>query len=77
MQGRPGGAIALANWTPDGFIGRLFRTISRRVLPLPGVRPPVEWGSEDRLRELFAFDTATDGTLEVPSAYVQVLAYRA
>lgn len=50
---RPGGTIALANWTPDGFIGDLFRTMSRRVPPPAGVRPPVEWGSEARLRELF------------------------
>ena len=50
---RPGGTIALANWTPDGFIGDLFRTVGRRVPPPPGVRAPVEWGSEPRLRELF------------------------
>jgi SAM-dependent methyltransferase len=50
---RPGGTIALANWAPDGFIGELFRTVGRRVPPPPGVRPPVEWGSEPRLRELF------------------------
>ena len=50
---RPGGTIALANWTPDGFIGELFRTVGRRVTPPPGVRAPVEWGHEPRLRELF------------------------
>jgi SAM-dependent methyltransferase len=50
---RSGGTIALANWTPDGFIGDLFRTIGRRVPPPPGVRAPAEWGSEPRLRELF------------------------
>lgn len=50
---RPGGTIALANWTPDGFVGELFRTVGRRVPPPPGVRAPVEWGSEPRLRELF------------------------
>ena len=36
----PGGTIALANWTPDGFIGELFRTVGRRVPPPPGVRAP-------------------------------------
>jgi SAM-dependent methyltransferase len=51
---RPGGTIGLANWAPDGFIGELFRTVGRRVPPPPGVRAPVEWGSEARLRELFA-----------------------
>ncbi len=133
---RPGGTIALANWSPDGFIGDLFRTVGRHVPPPPGVRPPVEWGAEDRLRELFgdrvtglrvtrrefvfrfasaehladyfrvnygptlkAFEAldadagkllhedlvelanrhnaATDGTLKIPSAYAEVLAYKA
>ncbi|HEV8172069.1 MAG TPA: methyltransferase domain-containing protein [Actinoplanes sp.] len=56
---RPGGTIALANWTPDGFIGELFRTIGRRVPPLPGLRAPVEWGGESRLHELFG-DAVSD-----------------
>jgi SAM-dependent methyltransferase len=50
---RSGGIIAMANWTPDGFIGDLFRTVGRHVPPPPGVRAPVEWGTETRLRELF------------------------
>jgi ubiquinone/menaquinone biosynthesis C-methylase UbiE len=50
---RSGGTIALANWTPDGFIGEMFRTVGRRVPPPPGIRGPVEWGSEERVRELF------------------------
>lgn len=50
---RPGGTVAMANWTPDGFIGEMFRTVGRRVPPPPGIRSPVEWGSEARLRELF------------------------
>ncbi|XVU27096.1 class I SAM-dependent methyltransferase [Actinoplanes sp. CA-054009] len=50
---RPGGTIAMANWTPDGFIGEMFRTVGRRVPPPPGIRGPVEWGSEPRVRELF------------------------
>jgi SAM-dependent methyltransferase len=49
---RPGGTVALANWTPEGFIGELFRTVGRRVPPPPGIRGPVEWGSEARIREL-------------------------
>jgi SAM-dependent methyltransferase len=49
---RPGGTIAVACWTPDGFIGELFRTIGRRVPPPPGLRSPVDWGGERRLREL-------------------------
>ena len=50
---RPGGRIGLANWTPDGFIGQLFRVIGRHVPPPPGVRAPSLWGTEARLAELF------------------------
>jgi len=50
---RPGGRIGLANWTPDGFIGELFRVIGRYVSPPPGVQSPALWGSEPRLVELF------------------------
>jgi SAM-dependent methyltransferase len=50
---RPGGRIGLANWTPSGFIGQMFKTVGRHVPPPPGIRPPVAWGDEARLRELF------------------------
>lgn len=50
---RPGGRIGLANWTPEGFIGQLFKVIGRHVAPPAGVRPPSLWGTEARLRELF------------------------
>src|SRR5512139_4028691 len=50
---RPGGKIGLANWTPEGFIGQLFRTIGKHVPPPAGVKPPALWGTEQRLRELF------------------------
>lgn len=49
---RPGGKIGLANWTPDGFIGHVFRTIGKYVPPPAGVKPPSLWGTEARLREL-------------------------
>jgi SAM-dependent methyltransferase len=133
---RPGGIIAMANWTPEGYVGQMFRTVGRRVPPPPGIRAPVEWGSAARVRELFgdrvrdlrivprefvfrhrspedyieffraaygpalkAFEAlgpdggkplyddlvelvsglnvATDGTMKVPAAYIQVLAVRA
>ena len=49
---RPGGKIGLANWTPSGFIGELYKVIGRH-LPLPsGVKSPSLWGTEERLREL-------------------------
>ena len=50
---RPGGTIALASWTPDGFIGELFRTVARHVPPPAGVQSPMLWGTEPHLRELF------------------------
>lgn len=56
---RPGGKIGLANWTADGFIGRLFELMSAHVTPPPGLRSPMEWGSEPRLVELFG-PRATD-----------------
>jgi ubiquinone/menaquinone biosynthesis C-methylase UbiE len=50
---RPGGTIALASWTPDGFIGELFRTQAAHVPPPAGVPSPMLWGTEAYLRELF------------------------
>jgi SAM-dependent methyltransferase len=50
---RPGGRIGLANWTPESFIGQLFRTIGKYVPPAPGVRSPAQWGTRARLEELF------------------------
>jgi SAM-dependent methyltransferase len=50
---RPGGKIGLANWTPDGYIGQMFRIVGRYAPPPNGVRSPLLWGIEDRLRELF------------------------
>jgi ubiquinone/menaquinone biosynthesis C-methylase UbiE len=49
---RPGGTIGLASWTPGGFIGQLLGVVKRYAPPPPGVRPPVEWGSAERLAEL-------------------------
>jgi SAM-dependent methyltransferase len=49
---RPGGTIGLVNWTPEGFIGQLLKTVSKHVPPPAGVRPPSQWGTEARLREL-------------------------
>ncbi len=50
---RPGGTIALASWTPDGFIGELFRTVAKHVAPPAGVQSPMLWGTESHLRALF------------------------
>ncbi|WPC65116.1 class I SAM-dependent methyltransferase [Rhodoferax ferrireducens] len=56
---RPGGKIGLANWTPPGFIGELFKLIGRYVPPPAGVKSAALWGTEDRLRELFGESIAT------------------
>lgn len=50
---RGGGKIGLANWTPDGFIGQLFKTIGKYVPPPAGARSPALWGTRTRLGELF------------------------
>lgn len=43
---RAGGRIAMANWTPDGFIGQMFKIMGKHVLPAPGVPSPIQWGNE-------------------------------
>lgn len=48
----PGASIALANWTPDGFVGEMFRTVGKYIAPPPGLRPAVEWGTEEYVRDL-------------------------
>jgi ubiquinone/menaquinone biosynthesis C-methylase UbiE len=50
---RPGGRIGLANWTPDGFIGELFKVVGKFVPPPAGLTPPAAWGTEPRIVELF------------------------
>jgi SAM-dependent methyltransferase len=56
---RPGGRIGLVNWTPDGFIGQMFKVIGRYAPPPAGVRSPLDWGTEARLAELFGDDVQT------------------
>lgn len=50
---RPGGRIALANWTPDGFVGELLHTFSRFVPPPPGLDAPTRWGRREHVAALF------------------------
>jgi SAM-dependent methyltransferase len=56
---RSGGRIALACWTPDGFIGETFRLFSRFLPPTSGLQPPVLWGDEAYQRELFGESAAS------------------
>ena len=50
---RPGGKIGLANWTPEGFIGQLFKTIGKHLPPPAGVKSPALWGTKARLEDMF------------------------
>src|SRR3954467_10705112 len=50
---RPGGKIGLANWTPESFIGQLFKTIGKYIPPAPGLKSPALWGSKTHLETLF------------------------
>lgn len=50
---RPGGRIGMANWTPQGFIGQMFKTLGAYVPPPAGVSPPSKWGVEEHLHTLF------------------------
>jgi ubiquinone/menaquinone biosynthesis C-methylase UbiE len=50
---RSGGKIGLANWTPQGFIGQLFKTIGKHLPPPAGVKSPALWGTQARLEEMF------------------------
>jgi ubiquinone/menaquinone biosynthesis C-methylase UbiE len=54
-----GGKIGLANWTPDGFIGQMFKTIGQHVAPSPAARSPALWGTRARVEELFGHHAAS------------------
>lgn len=56
---RPGGTIAMANWTPEGFIGQLFKTLGKHIPPAPGVRSPALWGTRAGLEDMFG-DAVSD-----------------
>jgi SAM-dependent methyltransferase len=53
---KPGGKIGLANWTPEGFVGQMFKIVGAHVPPPAGVPSPLQWGTEARLNELFGAD---------------------
>ena len=50
---RSGGKIGMANWTPEGFIGQLFKTLGKHLPPPAGVKSPALWGTRSRLDEMF------------------------
>src|SRR5437868_12996455 len=50
---KPGGRIGLANWTPEGFIGQVFKTLGKYLPPPAGAKSPALWGTRARLTEMF------------------------
>ena len=80
---RPGGRVAMANWTPDGFAGQTLRAHAALVPPLSGVPSPLEWGVEDAVRARFGSSvtslTCTRRTIELrfpfpPAAVTELFA---
>jgi ubiquinone/menaquinone biosynthesis C-methylase UbiE len=74
---RPGGAISVACWTPEGSLGRMFKTIAQLVPPPPDGQPPVLWGTEAHVRELLGdaeFERhEIEWTDESPESYAQFM----
>jgi ubiquinone/menaquinone biosynthesis C-methylase UbiE len=50
---KPKGRIGMANWTPEGFIGQVFKTLGKHLPPPPGAKSPALWGTRTRLEEMF------------------------
>jgi SAM-dependent methyltransferase len=59
---KPDGKIGLANWTPAGFVGQIFKTLGKYLPPAAGMKPASLWGTEARLKELFPEAAGIDVT---------------
>ena len=74
---RPGGAVAIACWTPEGSIGRMFRTLAELVPPPPDGTPPILWGTEDHVTHVLGdadFERREiEWTDESPESYAQFM----
>ncbi len=55
---RPGGRIVMANWTPSGFVGQMFKVHGQYNPPSPLMSPPVKWGDEETVRQRFQDGTS-------------------
>ncbi len=65
---RSGGSIGLANWTPDGFIGQMFKTIGKHLPPPAGLKSPALWGTREWMER--AFGAASTSLIAVPRHFV-------
>jgi ubiquinone/menaquinone biosynthesis C-methylase UbiE len=65
---RPGGRIGLANWTPDGFIGQMFKTIGKYLPPPAGLKSPALWGTTEWMEK--AFGAAASSVIAEPRHFV-------
>lgn len=66
---KPGGIIAMANWTPEGFVGKSFRVTSKISPPPPGIQPPVLWGDEQTVKQRFATGVSSLTTTRRPMQF--------
>lgn len=66
---RPGGLIAMSNWTPEGFVGEVFRTTAKFSPPPPGLQPPVLWGDEKVVKQRFSAGVASLTTVRRPMPF--------
>ncbi len=57
---RPGGRIGLASWTPEGFIGQMFKVVGAHVPPPEGVPSPLQWGTEARVQDLLGAEAKVE-----------------
>ena len=62
---RPGGRIGLANWTPEGFVGQMFRIVGGHVPPPVGVPSPLQWGTEAWVEELLGSECDVEATRRI------------
>src|SRR5262249_54099993 len=69
---KPGGRVGLANWTPEGFIGQMFKTIGKHLPPPSGVRSAANWGTRTFLETAFG---ASSSRIAAQSRYF-VFRYR-
>ncbi len=66
---KPGGMLAMANWTPDGFSGRMFKVGSQHAPPPPGIPPPVLWGDDATVRQRLGDAFTNIETYSVPTEF--------